>query len=305
MDDLGHTLRDARERLGLTLEEVERGTRIRTHHLEAMERGDWDSLPSPVQARGFLRNYADFIGLDPGAILLRYADLIQARRPSPPTATPPRTARPESAGEVRVRRPRLISSDIVIASAISLALLVLLLWGASWVMASLRQQTLEDAGETPPEVPAAELSTAEADTPTPGLPGGLVLEEVTAVPSITPTLPIGPIGALGLRLAVEKDAFLLVLVDGREQMRQRARPGEVFDFQGQSLIEVLTGNGGGVRAIFNGNDLGLMGVFDEAVVRLYSQEGVLTPTPTVTRTPAGGTATATPRPPTPSPPTAG
>jgi len=302
MDDLGRTLREARERLGLTLEEVERGTRIRTHHLEAMERGDWDSLPSPVQARGFLRNYADFIGLDPGEILLRYAEGIQARRPSPVSATQPRSASPPPAGEVRVRRPRLISSDIVIVSGISIALLVLLMWGASWVMASLRQQTLEDAGEAPPPAEVAAEAALPAETPTPGLPGALVLEDVTPVPSITPTLPIGPIGALGLRLAAEKDAFLLVSVDGREQLRTRARPGDVFDFQGEAVIEVLTGNGGGVRAIFNGTDLGLLGVFDEPVVRLYTQEGVLTPTPTATRTPSAAEATSTPLPPTPTPP---
>lgn len=304
MDDLGNTLRDARERLGLTLEEAERATRIRTHHLAAMERGDWDSLPSPVQARGFLRNYADFIGLDPGEILLRYAEGIQARRPSPATPTQPRPASTPP-GEVHVRRPSLISSDIVIASGISLALLVLLVWGASWVMASLRQQTLEDAGEEALPAPAAGMATVSPGTPTPGLPGALVLEEVTAVPSITPTLPIGPIGALGLRLAVEKDAFLVVNVDGLEQLRTRARPGEVFDFQGQTLIEVLTGNGGGVRVIFNGNDEGLLGVFDEPVLRLFTQQGVLTPTATVTRTPTVGAATATPLPPTPTPPGAG
>jgi transcriptional regulator with XRE-family HTH domain len=304
MDDLGQTLREARERLGLTLEEVERGTRIRAHHLEAMERGDWNSLPSPVQARGFLRNYADFIGLNADAILLRYAELIQSRRPSPAASAQPKAAKPAPTGEVRVRRPRLISSDIVVASAISLALLVLLLWGASWVMASLRRQTLSDLG-APPLAAAGEISTAPADTPTPGLPGGLVLDDATAVPTITPTLPIGPIGALGLRLAVENDAFLVVSVDGREQLRQRAHPGDVFDFQGQAIIEVLTGNGGGVRAIFNGEDHGLMGVFDEAVVRLYTQQGVLTPTPTVTRTPTAGQATNTPPPPTPLPLTAG
>ena len=79
MEQLGAKLRETRQRLGLTLDEVERATRIRTHHLEAIERGDLDALPSAVQARGFLRNYADFLGLDPGDILLEYAEEIQSR----------------------------------------------------------------------------------------------------------------------------------------------------------------------------------------------------------------------------------
>ena len=71
MDEIGRTLLEAREKLGLTLEEVERATRIRTHHLEALEKGMIDALPSPVQARGFLNNYAEFLGLDANPILLK------------------------------------------------------------------------------------------------------------------------------------------------------------------------------------------------------------------------------------------
>ena len=93
MDDIGRTLQEARERLGLTLEEAERVTRIRVHHLEAIERGDLDALPSPVQARGFLNNYADFLGLDAEAILLQYADTLQK----------------QEAGEVFNRRKRFNS----------------------------------------------------------------------------------------------------------------------------------------------------------------------------------------------------
>ena len=55
MKEIGRTLREARERLGLTLEEVERNTHIRARHLAAIEKGELETLPSSVQARGFLR----------------------------------------------------------------------------------------------------------------------------------------------------------------------------------------------------------------------------------------------------------
>ncbi|HHH81557.1 MAG TPA: helix-turn-helix domain-containing protein, partial [Chloroflexi bacterium] len=54
MEELGRRLRERRETLGLTLEEVERTTRIRVPRLEALERGDFEAMPSEVQARGFL-----------------------------------------------------------------------------------------------------------------------------------------------------------------------------------------------------------------------------------------------------------
>jgi cytoskeleton protein RodZ len=61
MEEIGKTLRETRERLGLTLEEIERTTRIRKARLEALERGELDSMPSQAQARGFLRNPGHYL----------------------------------------------------------------------------------------------------------------------------------------------------------------------------------------------------------------------------------------------------
>ncbi len=60
---LGERLREAREAKDLSLDETERATRIRARFLEALEQGDY-SVMTPVQAQGFLRNYARFLGLD-------------------------------------------------------------------------------------------------------------------------------------------------------------------------------------------------------------------------------------------------
>lgn len=80
MDELGHILREARETKGFTLNEVQEQTRINKRYLEALEMGDFDLLPSPVHVRGFLRNYARFLGLDPDPLLERY-ELNQSQRP--------------------------------------------------------------------------------------------------------------------------------------------------------------------------------------------------------------------------------
>ena len=91
MDELGHILREARETKGLTLNEVQEQTRISQRYLEALEVGDYDLLPSPVHVRGFLRNYARFLGLDPEPLLERY-ELGLSQRPrkkQPPQITNP------------------------------------------------------------------------------------------------------------------------------------------------------------------------------------------------------------------------
>lgn len=64
MAGVGRALREAREARELSFEDVERETRIGRRYLEAIEDEDHDALPAPVYARGFVRSYARFLGLD-------------------------------------------------------------------------------------------------------------------------------------------------------------------------------------------------------------------------------------------------
>jgi hypothetical protein len=59
----------ARERKGVDLYRAERDTKIRSRYLGALERGDYKDLPGAVYTKGFLRNYALYLGLDPDEVL--------------------------------------------------------------------------------------------------------------------------------------------------------------------------------------------------------------------------------------------
>ncbi|MDZ7727658.1 MAG: helix-turn-helix domain-containing protein [Dehalococcoidia bacterium] len=72
MNELGEWLQRAREARGLTLEDAERDTRISRRYLQALETGELDVIPAPVYARGFLRSYAQYLGLDPQEAMARY-----------------------------------------------------------------------------------------------------------------------------------------------------------------------------------------------------------------------------------------
>lgn len=88
---LGETLQRARQARGLTLEEVERDTRISRHYLAALENENFGLLPAPVYARGFLRTYARYLGLEPANLLplfpVGYVD-EPVLQPWPKVATP-------------------------------------------------------------------------------------------------------------------------------------------------------------------------------------------------------------------------
>jgi cytoskeletal protein RodZ len=64
LPSVGEQLRAAREKKGLTLEDVAAQTRIPLRHLASIETGDWDNLPAPTYTIGFAKNYAGAVGLD-------------------------------------------------------------------------------------------------------------------------------------------------------------------------------------------------------------------------------------------------
>jgi cytoskeleton protein RodZ len=93
--EIGSSLREARSRRKLGLPQVERDTRIRTRYLAALENEQFDVLPAPAYARGFLRTYAEYLGLDGQRFVdeynMRFAPLEE------PAGAPP----------IPIRRPRL------------------------------------------------------------------------------------------------------------------------------------------------------------------------------------------------------
>ena len=63
MNEIGDLLRRTREAQGLTLEEISDMTKISVRYLEAIESGDYSVIPAKVYAQGFIRNYANVLGL--------------------------------------------------------------------------------------------------------------------------------------------------------------------------------------------------------------------------------------------------
>lgn len=72
MRGIGEDLRRRREARGITLEEAQAATKIRGRYLRALEEGEPQAIPGEVYVKGFLRAYADFLGLDGAAFVERY-----------------------------------------------------------------------------------------------------------------------------------------------------------------------------------------------------------------------------------------
>ncbi|AZR72437.1 hypothetical protein BBF96_02930 [Anoxybacter fermentans] len=69
MKEIGQKLREAREEKGLSLKDISEKTRIRTIYLKAIEEGNFDKIPGIIYAKGFIKAYAQVVGLDPIELL--------------------------------------------------------------------------------------------------------------------------------------------------------------------------------------------------------------------------------------------
>ena len=76
---IGEVLKRARTRQGIEIASVEERTKIRTKYLRALEAEDWEVLPSSAYAKGFLRTYAQVLGLDADAIVEQFRLQVESQ----------------------------------------------------------------------------------------------------------------------------------------------------------------------------------------------------------------------------------
>ncbi len=135
MFEIGYSLRAARERQGIGLPEAELATKIRAKYIRALEEEDFEALPADTYARGFLRTYADYLGLD-GEI---YVDEYASRFHNADWDDEPRVVRTRPR---RPRRERAIERRAVVLVLAAIAVVTALVFVA-WKF-----------GNTPTNVPA-------------------------------------------------------------------------------------------------------------------------------------------------------
>jgi hypothetical protein len=118
MFEIGPSLRDARRQRGVDLDAAQRATHIRRRYLEAIEDERFDLLPAPPYARGFLREYADYLGLDGDLYVAEYDERFAPREEHQQLAPVP------------LRSPtRVVPGSLV---AIVLAVIVVAIGLAAW-----------------------------------------------------------------------------------------------------------------------------------------------------------------------------
>jgi len=285
--EIGRELRQRRELLSLHFDEVERTTHVKAYYLDALERGALEDLPSTVQTRGMLSNYATFLDLDVDALLLRFADALQVRhRERNPQKTARKPGQPILTNIPPVRS--FIAGDMIFGVGVAILLVGFSIWGVNRVM------TIQSQREVQPT--AISISDVLLSSPDPSsftaTATFIAVETFPGEATVTVEIPTQNVNAeVQLNLVAVERTYLRVIVDGEVAFDGRVVPGNAYPFEAENQIEVLVGSGAAIRIVYNGRDLGLMGTFGQVVNNIYLGTEILTPTglptttPTITPTP--------------------
>ena len=277
-NDLGRQLRQRREMLSLTVEEVERHIHVRAAFLRALERGALEELPSTVQTRGMFANYAGFLDLDVDSLLLRFADGLQMRHRERHPQRPAR-GKPIKVNEKVPPWSKFIAGDLLIGGGMIILLILFTIWGVSRVVV-MRSQFYPPA--TAPAIPIILVETSQPTTESQSqlvtvIPAQDTPSTATPIATVlTATLPANINVELNI-IAVER-TYMRVSVDGKVQFDGEAIPGTAYPFEAKSQVDVLVGSASALSITYNGNNLGLMGTFGQVVDNVYTAQGVVTPT---------------------------
>jgi helix-turn-helix protein len=121
--EIGNSLRAARERQGLGYPEIELATKIRAKYIRALEEEDFTAIPGDAYMRGFLRTYADYLGLDGEVYVEEYASRnISSWRDE----LPPRPARRRVTKRERHLERRAVL--LVLVGIVTITVLVFVAW---------------------------------------------------------------------------------------------------------------------------------------------------------------------------------
>ncbi|MFQ3536223.1 MAG: RodZ domain-containing protein [Aggregatilineales bacterium] len=259
---LGSELRAAREQRDLSLADVERTIKVRAKFLEALERGDAAALPSPVQARGFLRSYARFLQLDGDEYVARWEEALsggrrRVRRAPQAVSNPRRTSQIApvySLPTEPVPHRRLLGVVIVLLMLGSITSAVII--GAGLASSAERNGGMLSAvlSPIPTELPPEPTLTSTPFTP----------------PSPTP-LPNPNAAASSesaIQITITARTWLRVTVDDVVVYEGMPGPQTVLQYRGVRF-GLRAGNAAGVRVTLNGADLGTLGARGQIVKRVF------------------------------------
>lgn len=243
--DVGDILRRTRLHYGQSLKDIENALRIRESQLKAIENGEIEKLPGRVYAIGFVRTYAEYLGLDGAKIAQLFKTQYMDAQPKSELSFP-----------VPASESRTPSSWVLVVSLV-VAFAVLYGW------AYLPGGSKTSQAPAVPNVPEAFKDKVQGDVPIPALP------ENQAVPAPGASEGAAAVAAetgKGLVLQIVKDSWVEIKDDtGNKIVSDKLKAGDQYLVPNNPGLTMTLGNAGGVEILIDGRALKPLG--DEGEIR--------------------------------------
>ena len=293
MDDGGRTgelLERARREKGLSLRDVEDATKIRTRYLEGLEQEDYSLLPDQVYVQGFLKTYANFLGLDGEGLAQDFRERRAPRRERGMVYERPRTSEFErpvmSPGGLAGAERRRISGAAILTVVLAL-ILIAIVGGALYYVGSRSAGTPAGDGspseaanapanpapreEPAPAEPEAEQRPPAEDVPAPEPDRNVRAAEETSPPAAPAVAEAATDENVDVTVSVgERISWLNVEADGIVVYYQTAPAGFSSNFEGAEYVSVTAGDAGAVEVEVDGRDAEPLGYDGQVATRTFA-----------------------------------
>ena len=279
---IGETLRKERENQKLSVQDVEKETSIRALYIEAIEQGEYDKLPGEVYAKGFIKNYANFLNLDGDALVKQFiieisptivefeeknsavetSNEVVSENKSKIAAMGSAMKRIRAQKNAEKEKPASDEEDtesgfeprkyLIVAVAI-----IAFLAGGLLLNFSGNEETKVADNNSKQETQAV---------PTPENPQ--VAQNTTPEPQPVQQPPVVASG-VNLQATFSGDCWTQVVVDGALAYEGMINAGQVFNWNGNENVYVVLGNAGAAQFVMNGQNIGALGEEGAVVDRIF------------------------------------
>ena len=282
---MGSVLKTEREKRGLTIQDVERETSIRAKYLDALEKGQYDLLPSEVYVKGFIRNYAGFLGLNAEKLVQDYREEIHGADVEPIVQEAPATTSivneraPFSSGSdfhERVEKSHGKQAAFMLVAAVVIAFVgsIYYFFGddpAAQKPQQTAQQSSTQKPKTQPAQTSAPVQPAQTQTQTqtaaavpPNTPQQQPQQPQTQQPSAAAANTIGNTASASAGQAEVSAKFtgrcwVQVIADGKSIYEGMAEANQTMRWTGKKEVIVTAGNAGAIDVTYNGQRVGKLG----------------------------------------------
>lgn len=281
MESVGHKLREARTRLGLTLEQVSADTRITLKNLRALESDDVAAIGSPFFYRSFVRQFASAVKIDYNTIA---PAVQQAANAIPEPVLPGQGDAPViHVSPLTVKRSLNLRW---LRSLVSLSLVMAACTGtyAMWEKSDENWRTLLAGIGAEVQSVKANLMPAAEKHERPKVPRTIpnLLSQTKTVPTTQPPHDAQIVDSgFQVQLSAVERSWLSIIADGKEVFSGILDAPQTKLLEGHDSARVRTGNAGGLTFTFNGREIGTLGPRGQIRTVIFTKDNYhVLPSPT-------------------------